>query len=166
MSWYVVYTKPNAERNAEAHLGRQGFTSYCPHFSRTRRHAGREEKVLRPLFPRYLFVSMDSENSRWRAIRSTIGVSHLVCQGERPLPVPETVIEAIRSREVDGLIIEEMPPPPRPGEQVRIVDGPLADKIGTLLTLTDSERVIVLLNMMESNVKVTLPRDAVRACPQ
>jgi transcriptional antiterminator RfaH len=166
MSWYVVYTKPNAERLAVAHLGRQGFTSYCPHFSRTRRHAGREEKVLRPLFPRYLFVTLDSGNSRWRAIRSTIGVSHLVCQGESPLPVPETVIEAIRSREIGGLVVEETPPAPRPGEQVRIIDGPLAEKIGTLLKLTDSERVVVLMNLMQGEVKVDLPRDVVRRITQ
>ena len=57
--WYVVQTQANAEHKAVAHLGRQGFTTYLPRYLKRRRHARRVDIVPRPLFPRYLFVSID-----------------------------------------------------------------------------------------------------------
>ena len=48
---------------------------------------------------------MDVAATRWRAIRSTIGVRHLVCQGDAPTPVPQGVVEDIQAHEnQDGLV--------------------------------------------------------------
>lgn len=88
MNWYVVQTHARAERKAAFHLERQGFTVYLPQYLKRWRHARKTEMRRAPLFPRYLFVTMDMAQARWRAIRSTIGVSALVCNGERPAPVP------------------------------------------------------------------------------
>jgi transcription antitermination factor NusG len=77
-----------------AHLERQGYRVCLPRIARTVRHARRTRCVLRPLFPRYLFVALDPDRDPWRAVRGTIGVSALVMAGERPCPVPEGVVEA------------------------------------------------------------------------
>ena len=98
-------TQPRAESKARAHLGRQGFETYLPRYFKKRRHARRVETVQAPLFPSYLFVAIDREKQRWRSISSTVGVSHLVCNGEEPAPVPDYVIDALRDREDEtGLI--------------------------------------------------------------
>jgi len=81
--WYVVQTQPHSERKASFHLVRQGFQTYLPQYLKRRRHARRTETVPAPLFPRYLFVLFDIATQSWRPIRSTIGVNHLVCQGEQ-----------------------------------------------------------------------------------
>lgn len=165
MSWFAVYAKPNAELSAVTNLKRQGFDVYCPRFRKQRRHAGRVETVIRPLFPRYLFINMDMENCRWRAIHSTTGVSHLVCQGERPWPVADHLIDAIKATEVEGVIDDKASSPViAAGTQVRISWGPLADQVGTLVQLSDHERVEILLELMQGTVKVSLPRAAVQAC--
>src|SRR5947209_3993566 len=57
--WYVAQTHPRAEAKAAEHLDRQGFHVYLPNFRKRRRHARRVETVTAPLFPRYLFVSVD-----------------------------------------------------------------------------------------------------------
>ena len=57
--WYVVQSQPNAELKAVAHLNRQGFATYLPRYLKRRRHARRVEIIAAPLFPRYLFVSID-----------------------------------------------------------------------------------------------------------
>ena len=97
--WYVVRTQPHSENKASAHLGRQGFETYLPRYLKKRRHARRVETVQAALFPCYLFVAIDRQTQRWRCISSTIGVSHLVCNGEEPALVPDSVIGALRDRE-------------------------------------------------------------------
>ena len=57
--WIVAHCHANAENKAEVHLTRQGFEVYFPKIQTTRRHARRIELVVRPLFPRYLFICFD-----------------------------------------------------------------------------------------------------------
>ena len=73
--WYVAQTQPMAEHKALAHLHRQGFEVYLPRYLKRRSHARRVDHVPAPVFPRYLFVAMDIESCRWRAINSTVGVT-------------------------------------------------------------------------------------------
>ena len=108
--WYVVQTQPHAEARAQEHLRRQGFTTYLPKLLLSRRHARKTEQVSRPLFPRYMFVSIDSTHQSWHAIRSTFGVSDLVGGERGPVAVREGVIEALRQREdEDGYFRFEAP---------------------------------------------------------
>src|ERR1700741_4962506 len=108
--WYVVHTHPHDESRADTHLRRQGFRTYLPRYLRRRRHARKTEAVARPLFPRYLFVALDLSRDRWRAIHSTLGVVHLVVIGDAPVPVPDSVINEIRSRECsNGLVALGIP---------------------------------------------------------
>src|SRR5216684_6191974 len=99
MRWYVAHTQPLAETKACWHLRNQGFAVYLPRYLKRRSHARRVELVPVPLFPRYLFLALDLAVARWRAIRSTVGISDLVCNGDRPAPVPPSVVEAIKARE-------------------------------------------------------------------
>ncbi len=86
--WYVVHTHPRGERLAMVNLQRQGMDAYLPQYLKRRRHARRTQWIPAPLFPGYLFVAMDVETVRWRAIHSTVGVRYLVCHGDWPARVP------------------------------------------------------------------------------
>jgi transcriptional antiterminator RfaH len=158
--WYVAETQPRAEAKALWHLERQGFTAYLPVYRKRRRHARRTDWVQAPLFPRYLFVKMDMARAAWRAIRSTVGVTRLVCQGDAPAPVPPDVVEDIRLREDDsGCVVVD--PRFRKGESVRILAGALAEQIGLFECATDEDRVVLLLDLLGRRVKVKLPLAAV-----
>src|SRR5579871_1851994 len=97
--WYVVQTQVNGEAKAAQNLLRQGYEIYMPRYLKRRRHARKVDFVAKPLFPRYLFVAIDMATQRWRSIQSTQGVSHLVCAGDRPAQVGDSVIDALRARE-------------------------------------------------------------------
>ena len=84
MRWFAVRTHAHAEDKAKYHLERQEFTVYLPRYRKQRTHAHRTEIVKRALFPRYIFVKMDIEVTRWRAINSTVGISNLVSFGGKP----------------------------------------------------------------------------------
>lgn len=103
--------------------------------------------MLRPLFPRYLFVALDPDRDPWQAVRGTIGVSALVMAGERPCPVPAGVVEALAAA-VDGAGGFDFRKRLVPGTQVRFLTGPFADRLGRLVTMDDRERVGVLLEIL------------------
>lgn len=157
VNWYVVQTQPNAERKALAHLDRQGFTVYLPLYRKKRRHARRTEIVAAPLFPRYMFVAIDVATQRWRSIRSTVGVSCLVCNGDTPAPVPPGIVDALRLREgCDGLIEIGSGPKFSRGDKVRVRDGVFGDCLGIFEGATDRERVSILLDLLGRKVRVVL----------
>ncbi|HZP76294.1 MAG TPA: transcriptional activator RfaH [Pseudolabrys sp.] len=162
--WYVVQTQPNAERKAVAHLERQGFATYLPRYLKRRRHARRVETVSAPLFPRYLFVTIDMDTQRWRSIYSTVGVSRLVCAGDTPTPVPEQVVELLKQREdTAGLIKLERRPQFRPGEKVRVLDGVFSDCLGLYEDMADRDRVAILLDLLGRKVRVLVDAESVVA---
>jgi transcriptional antiterminator RfaH len=155
--WYVVQTQPHSEPKAVWHLGRQGFETYLPRCEKRRRHARRIETIAAPLFPRYLFVAIDMASQRWRSIHSTIGVSHLVCNGDAPTPLASGVVDGLRRREDErGLVRLETRPRFVIGEQVRIVDGIFASRLGLFDGISDNERVAVLLDMLGRKVRVVI----------
>lgn len=162
--WFVVNTQANVEEKARFHLERQGFHVYLPRYLKRRSHARCINWVPAPMFPRYLFVCLDPETDPWRPIRSTVGVSGLICHGERPAPVPVGIVEDIQARHTDdGLVSLSLGHRFSPGERVRVMHGPMADQVGIFECADDRERVFVLLDVMGRQVKTRLPREAVVA---
>jgi transcriptional antiterminator RfaH len=161
-AWYVVHTRPNAEEVAARHLGHQGFQVFLPRLRKRRRHARRVETVIRPLFPRYLFVGLDLAVDRWNSIRSTIGVSTLICHGDRPTLVPSGVVEGLLDRTLDGVMVVDDRPQFRRGDRVRLLDGVFANLVGVFENMTDGERVAVLLDLLGRSVRVMLHADALQ----
>jgi len=162
--WYVVQSQPNAEAKAVTHLNRQGFETYLPRYLKRRRHARRVDLVAAPLFPRYLFVSVDLESQRWRSIFSTVGVSRLVCNGENPAPVPDRVVEALVARhDANGCVRLDARPAFRQGDKIRVLDGAFVDCLGLYEGLKDTERVAILLDLLGRKVRVIVDIDGVAA---
>lgn len=162
MHWYVVQTKPHGEARALENLARQGYEPYLPRILKRRRHARRVDMVKRPLFPRYLFVHMDTARQRWYPILSTFGVTSIIRNGVDPAPVPDGVVEAIRQHEEAGTLVEK----PAvlnlsPGAPVEVREGPFADLCGEFLRLSDKERVVVLLDLLGRKVRATVSAHAV-----
>jgi transcriptional antiterminator RfaH len=163
-SWYAVQTHPHAEARAAAHLERQGYAIYLPRYLKRRRHARRVEIVPAPLFPSYLFVSIDMLSQRWRSIQSTIGVSRLVCSGDVPAVLPAAVIDELQGRH-DGAGFVQLDLRPRfaPGDRIRIVDGPFAACLGLFEGMADRDRVAILLDLLGRKVRMVLNGGAIAA---
>lgn len=161
-SWLVVHTHPRAEEKALANLCRQGFEVYLPRHVKRRRHARKTDFVRAPLFPRYLFVSLDRLYEQWRPILSTIGVCNLVRQGDRPVTAAGGLIEELKARERQGDFDHEAQIRKiKPGDPVRITAGPFADIVGQFCGVATEQRVYVLLDLLGRVVKAQLPNRAV-----
>ena len=160
--WYVVQTHVNAEAKAAANLGQQGFSVYLPRYLKLRSHARKVDTVERPLFPRYLFVAIDVTTQRWRAIQSTLGVSHLVCRSGKPASVEDEVIDALKAREDEGGFIKLLRRSAiSPGDTVRFVGGAFADSFALVEGVSDRDRVAILLDLLGRQVRVRVRQNLI-----
>ena len=160
--WYAVHTQARKEDKAELNLRRQGFEVYCPRLHKQRRHARKVETVRVPFFPSYIFARLDLDAERWRSINGSFGVRSLLAFGDRPSPAPESFVEALMEREARQGILAPPVPAFRPGEALVLEEGPFKDLVGRFERLADNERVMLLLDLMGRDVRVTAPLRAIR----
>ena len=155
-SWYLVYTKPRQEEVAQTNLVRQGYGVYLPHVREARKRQGRRIMVVEPLFPRYLFIRLDTHTDNWGPIRSTLGVASLVRFGQEPARIPDELIDFLRAREGEAGLHEWAEQEFRSGDRVRVAEGALLGYEGILLARTSRERVVVLLDILGRQVRTKI----------
>ncbi len=162
--WFVVHTKPRREAVAEENLARQGFDTYCPRICLERIRRYKRVRTIEAMFPRYLFVHLEVGHDNISAIAYTKGVSQLVRFGNEPATVPDDVIRLLRESASDpsGLYFELLPEPKK-GDRVDIIDGPFAGLSGVFYKRSAEERVVILLNVLGEQSRVTLRREQVVA---
>lgn len=150
--WVVATTHPNSEGIALQNLERQRFNVYCPMIRKRRSHARKVDMVLRPLFPGYVFVHLDPDAPSWRPIQSTMGIRTLVRFGDEPATLDNLFIQGLRAREEDGAVVRPQNPF-KVGQKVQIEGGPLDGLFAHILSLSDKDRIVVLLDVMNRGVK-------------
>lgn len=157
-NWYLVYTKPRQEELALTNLERQGYQAYLPRLRHWRKRRGKRVEVIEPLFPRYLFIGLNSETDNWAPIRSTLGVASLVRFGADPARVPADFVQHLQAKESTAGVHEWAEPEFAPGDVVRVAEGPFQGYEGVLLAPTGQERVILLLDIVGREVRTQLSR--------
>ena len=159
--WYLVYAKPRQENSAVENLQRQNFEVYFPQIRMWRTRRGKRQQVVEPLFPRYLFIHLDSHSDNWSPIRSTLGVSSLVRFGAEPARVPDELVDYLQSRQNAEGLHEWAQPKLIVGERARVVSGPLAGYEGILIAKSSRERVVILLDLVGGQVRAKLNPDQI-----
>jgi transcriptional antiterminator RfaH len=106
-------------------------------------------QVIEPMFSRYLFIRLDTEQTNWSPIRSTLGVSKLVSFGNRPAVVADELIEALQQ-------LPEQAPQRliQPGQQVKIVSGPLRGLEGIYQQADGELRAMVLIELLNKQHRI------------
>ncbi len=160
--WAVVNTHPSREALAIQHLARQDFDAYCPMIGKRLKQAHRYIDVARPLFPGYVFVKVAPERDQWRPMLSTIGVRTVIRFGERLGSVDDHFVESLKLRELHGLIAR----PAHPfevGQQVRVSSGPFDGVIATIISMSEKDRLVVLMDLLSRKVQVHMTTDQLSA---
>ena len=156
--WYLIQFKPNSHRLAERNLHRQGFETFLPMQKITRRKASRFVSDLKPLFPGYMFVRVNSDLAPWSTINSTIGVSKLVSFEGKPKPLPFQVVSGLMLRcDASGALL-----PPKSlseGDSVEMLTGPFTDFIATVDTIDPEQRIWVLMDFMGQKTRMQVIAD-------
>ena len=116
---------------------------------------GERVTVEKKVFPGYILVNMALSEESWYMVRNTPGVTGFVGMGNDPTPLqPEEVARILKRMESESPRVNITF---RPGERVRIVDGPFEDFYGKVAKI-DMERatVRVLVNFFGRETPVEL----------
>ena len=159
--WYVVFTKPRQEKLAVEHLRRQGYYCFLPLAKNPDKIRSRRVKsVVEPLFPRYLFIKVDTNTQSIAPVKSTQGVVNIVMFGNKLVNIPAQIIDQIQNKvNAESGLVELMPVQYKPGDKVRVLDGPLAGLEGMFDQTSSENRVILLLNLLGSRTKVQVKKE-------
>jgi len=147
--WYVVHcysghenkVKHNLEQRIETmQLHERIFQVVVPTEDEIEVRDGKRRTIERRVFPGYILVQMLLDDDSWYAVRNTPGVTGFVGMGNRPAPLrPEEVQAILKRMEADAPKIKVTF---KPGQKVRIIDGPFNEFIGVVSEL-DMERAKV-----------------------
>lgn len=157
--WSIVVSRQHEERTARENLVNQQFEVYLPMLIKEAKPTKMKPKpglVALPLFSTYLFVRFDPTVAGWKRIFSTRGVRAMFMAGDRPLVVPDRVIEMIQAREENGFIkIADVDGDIEGrwsrGDKVR-VNGNTADYEAVFEERIDRNRALVLINLLGRSV--------------
>ncbi len=163
-AWYVVHCYSGYENkvrhNLEQRIETMGmkdkiFDVVVPTEEEIEVKEGKRRTVERRVFPGYILVNMILTEESWYVVRNTPGVTGFVGMGNQPTPLrPEEVAQIIKRMEAEAPRIKVTF---KPGERVRIVDGPFNDFRGTVAEI-DMERakVRVMVNFFGRETPVEL----------
>ena len=150
MSCYLIRTKPRQENKAYYNLMRQNIKSYFPVVRADQRKTSLDFEFL---FPSYGFVFLTPGVDDFSTIRSTFGVAYLVAFGGSPLPVSQSIVDALRANEDENGIHEIGKVDYDRGDIIRVVDGPFTGYEGIFQTSDSFARVSILINGLQYKVQ-------------
>ena len=147
--WYVVHcysgyenkVRHNLEQRIDS-MGMKGkiFDVVVPTEEEIEVKDGKRRTVERRVFPGYILVQMTLTEESWYVVRNTPGVTGFVGMGNTPTPLrPEEVSQILKRMEAEAPKVKVTY---KPGQKVRIVDGPFNDFVGTVSEI-DMERTKV-----------------------
>lgn len=153
--WYLVYCKPKQESRAQANLAAQGITACYPSISKSKTTSSKA--VKQPLFPRYLFVSLNPETASFSAVRNTRGVSDFVRYGANLQLVPNELVTQLMQSPAQPIECEL-----NQGDTVMLTEG-CYKNIQALYQEPDGEkRSILLIKLLNQNTKITVDNNAIK----
>lgn len=153
LKWFLVQLKPNSLARAQTNLARQGFECFVPRERRSVRRSGQFVTADLPVFPGYLFVTLDPEHGKWRVINSTYGVARIVSFGGHPTALPEGLVEEMAKRYA---VAGGAPPPFDVGEEVILREGPFVDFLARVEAVDPLHRVHLLIDFMGRQSRVVV----------
>ncbi len=163
-NWYVIHCYSGYENkvrhNLEQRIESMGmkakiFDVVVPTEEEIEVKDGKRRTVERRVFPGYLLVQMIMDEDSWYVVRNTPGVTGFVGMGNVPTPLrPEEVAQILRRMEAEAPKIKVTF---KPGQKVRIVDGPFNDFIGTVSEIDmDRTKVRVMVSFFGRETPVEL----------
>ena len=138
--WYVIHTYSGYENKDKttlelkvASMGLQDVIGriLVPTEDETEEKNGVTKVVKRKIFPGYVIVEMEVNDSSWYVVRNTPGVTGFVGSATKPVPLSDSEVQYIlKSQGLDkkptvNIDVEV-------GETVRITSGAFEDKLGTI----------------------------------
>jgi len=151
--WYIIHTYVGHEDKVKNKLeqriksmdaGTRILRVEIPKENEIEIRSGQRRTVEKKMFPGYLLVQMAMDHESWKVVRETPGVTGFVGDGKEATPLEDHEADRILKQKEEG--VAQLKIRFKKGENVRVVDGPFTDFIGT----------VDEINMGKGKVKVML----------
>ena len=139
-SWLAAYVRLYHEKKTRDRLTAMGIESFLPVQEEIHQWSDRRKIVDRVVIPMMIFVHVDPAERAEVLTLSSVST---------PAVIPDEQMERFRFMlDYSEEAIEVCSSPLAPGEQVRVIKGPLAGLEGELVTIDGKSKVAVRLDML------------------
>ncbi|MCA9301997.1 transcription termination/antitermination factor NusG [Candidatus Nomurabacteria bacterium] len=150
--WYVVHTYSGHEKKVAINLKQRAeslgaldkiLKVLIPQQQKIVVSEGKKRTIEERLYPGYILVHMDMNDSTWTVVRGTPGVTGFVGMGTNPTPLPEKEVQALLK-----YIKTEQPKFEAKfseGDTIKIVDGPFSEFLGKVEEVSEDQGKLKVL---------------------
>ena len=154
-SWIVARNKPNQDKIALINLERQNFEFFQPTFKTMSRVQNKFKEIIKPVFPGYIFISINLEENNWHKINNTRGISRIIVFGNEIPLIHCELIEDLKHRFSLNSSLEAANPF-EVGMNAEITNGPFAQLIGKIEEIDADQRIWILLDILGTQTRVSI----------
>lgn len=156
--WYVLYVKSRCEKKVYESLQELFLDSFLPQVKSLRQWSDRKKMILKPLFPSYVFVNINSSLEFQKAL-TVNGACTYIRFGKEYARVTDSEITKIKLLVGDKHItdIEMITQLPKVGEIKKIDNGPLIGLECEILKVGNVNKIIVQINSLQQNITACIP---------
>ena len=151
--WYAVRTRSRHEKLVRDRLATLDVECLLPTVLRLSQWKDRKKEIEAPLFSGYCFARFGWPDRL--AVQTVSGVVGIVGGGQRPEPIPDEEIDALKS-----LMASELPydayPYLREGVMVEVRRGPLEGVRGILVRKEKRHRLILSIHLIQQAASVEI----------
>ena len=121
----------------------------------------RKKWIETPLFPSYIFVNVN--NKDYSRVFACPHILKYVSFEGQPLPVPTdqlNLIKAVIRSDMNYVAIKENF---KKGDRVKLLEGPLADYYGVVMTYSGKENIVISLENIGYALLINMPAECMAA---
>jgi transcription antitermination factor NusG len=169
--WYLLYTKPRAEKKAALELQKKGYEVFLPLQKTLKVWSDRKKWVEEPLFNSYIFIETELEPNYYTILNAP-GIVKFISFQSHPAIVDPRDIQLVKlllgsqgelittnSLGGDGYDEAVKSRPWVKGESVTIIAGPLIGTTGTLIATRSGNKMLIELQSIQQNILITIPQN-------
>jgi transcriptional antiterminator NusG len=166
-NWFVVHTYSGYENKVKANLERRIhsmnmqdkiFRVLVPMEDEVEFKDGKRKITPKKVFPGYVLVEMDMDDSSWYVVRNTSGVTGFVGSpgsGEKPVPLQDKEVKTILKQM--GIETPKLKIDFAKGDRVKVTSGPFFDFTGIVDEIQpEKEKVRALISIFGRETPVEL----------
>ena len=158
VGWHVLYVKSRWEKKVHESLLEILLEPFLPQVKTVSQWKDRKKTVLKPLFPSYVFVNINSALEFQKAL-SVNGACNYIRFGSEYARVTEKEISHIKLLigDNDATNIEMNTQLPKVGEVKKITFGPLSGLECEVLKIGNVNKIIVQIDSLNQNITAIVP---------
>src|SRR5690349_8715637 len=147
--WWVLHTRPRAEKTLARRLLDRDVPFFLPLYLRQWRNRGRQFRSYLPLFPGYVFLHGD-DRQRLAALETNLVAQVLPAEDQGRLRADLRRVHQVITTGAPVTSEDRL----EPGDPVAIVKGPYAGLEGTVLRRGKQLRYVVEIHLLRRAVSV------------